>query len=77
MEETIKQTTKVMKIAKVPVWSKEINIEMFEKQIHVQADINVCVVEFPISAQGKPEVIEAKMKKIQNQEDYQVLIIVI
>ena len=45
-DENAKQTSKVIKTAKVPAWSKDMSLEVFEKQIKVWNDINGDVSEY-------------------------------
>ena len=45
-EESAKQPSKVIKLAKVPNWSKEMSMETFEKQIKAWSEINEDVPEY-------------------------------
>ena len=45
-EENAKQPSKVIKPAKVPMWSKEMSLETYEKQIRAWSDINEDVTEY-------------------------------
>ena len=45
-EENAKQPSKVIKPAKVPAWSKDMSLEVFEKQIKAWIEINSDAPEY-------------------------------
>ena len=44
-EESAKLPSKVIKLAKVPAWSKDLSLDIFEKQIRAWNEINADVSE--------------------------------